>query len=682
MNSEPELTKLRQPRAISGAFASVFPLTNKVTGTCYAVKCFTRYVPDQQDRYRAISEKLAALPSADLSQPWKIGFEYLPDAVLVGRHRYPILKMEWVRGVTLSAWLDAHHRDSIGVDRLAEHFAGLIADLSDHGIAHGDLQHGNLLVTDDGTLRLLDYDGMYVPALGGLGGTERGHRNYQSPARGNHDFGSDLDRFSAWVIYLALKAIAVDSALWPQLHEPQGEYLLLAEDDFTNPAISQRFPTLLTHPDRGIRDLAEQVRFLASQPLAVLPELAARTVGTTSAPPVSPAGPATNRLPGWMAGHVAAGPPSRSASTSKPDTLPRFNGRRSVDVLTMLLVLMTTVIAISAFVFPSPAVALVPLAGAWAVVWTARRSRTETIALRRHLRELRQRHAETADIAKAEAAVRDEQAQLDLTEQQRLAQLPARRNQLQAQYNRDLAAAETRMRSRITTIERERADLERKLQSRMINALETERADHIRQALTRSLISNASITGIGTALTRDLAAQGIRTAADFSGISLSAPGGTYNSVTAYIVTPNGRKYVRGIGEVKANALDAWRRSLATRAGARFTRTAPSSAGMIRAQYDRDISGLTQKTSAAENEAKSHREQAKQKYEAAVTQLSAEATAATAAATHKRQEFGRRLAALRNAPAELASIEQQIAAAREHRKHLSHVRYVRFTLTGR
>ncbi len=35
-----------------------------------------------------------------------------------------------------------------------------------HGLAHGDLQNGNALV-DKTQLRLVDYDGMFVPAMGG-----------------------------------------------------------------------------------------------------------------------------------------------------------------------------------------------------------------------------------------------------------------------------------------------------------------------------------------------------------------------------------------------------------------------------------------------------------------------------------------------------------------------------------
>ncbi len=85
-------------------------------------QCFTRHVPDQELRYQAVSRQLAAPAPSSLSQQWKMGFEYLPDAIRVGVGRYPVLKMEWVQGVTLSAWLDMHHRDTSAVALLADRF--------------------------------------------------------------------------------------------------------------------------------------------------------------------------------------------------------------------------------------------------------------------------------------------------------------------------------------------------------------------------------------------------------------------------------------------------------------------------------------------------------------------------------------------------------------------------------
>lgn len=335
--AQPELTKLGLPRAISGAFASVLSLTSATSGRRYAVKCFTRYVPDQERRYEAISARLARLDQAELSQPWNLGFDYLPDAITVGQERYPVLKMEWIEAVTLSSWLDDNHADRFAVGRLADRFAALTSDLSQHEIAHGDLQHGNLLVAGDDTLRLVDYDGMYVPALSGLGGTERGHRNYQSPLRGNDDFGVALDRFSSWVIFMSLKAIATDPALWNRLHEPSGEFLLLTEEDFKSPGGSTGLQTLLAHPDQAVSGLADRVRSLAFQPLDLLPPLSdaiprQRTAATTptvraSVPPAATASGGAGGLPGWCTGTFRhrrcrrAHPSGRHRTASAPGLL-------------------------------------------------------------------------------------------------------------------------------------------------------------------------------------------------------------------------------------------------------------------------------------------------------------------------------------------------------------------------
>ncbi|WP_405139144.1 hypothetical protein [Nocardia sp. NBC_01388] len=680
--SVPELTKLRQPRAISGAFASVFPVTHQATGTRYAIKCFTRYIPDQQARYGAISDQLATLSPADLSQPWKIGFEYLPDAVLVGGTRYPILKMEWAQGLTLSAWLDIHHGDRSGVNRLAERFAGLMSDLEAHSIAHGDLQHGNLLVTGDGTLRLLDYDGMYVPTLGGTGGTERGHRNYQSPHRGNNDFGTDLDRFSAWVIYGALKAVAIDPGLWRQLHEPQGEYLLLAEDDFTNPHFSQRFPALLAHADREVRQLADQLRSLATQPLAALPALATAMSGAVAAPIATSATTTAQGLPGWMTGRVPGALSPPHPAISAPATLPRFAGRGARDVATAILLILLIVIALPALIVIVPPLALLPLLVTAVMVSTARRARPETAELRRHLGELRERRDEAADVAGAAVVVRGEQTQLDQSEYQRLQQLPIQRKYLQDRYKTELAAIEQHKLRTLAAIDGERNDLRQKLRDRLDQALAAERAAFVQQQLVRFQISEAGISGIGLHLTNDLAAQGIRTAADFTGIGLSARGGAYNSVTAYIHTARGPIYVKGIGEVKATALENWRGTRVARIQARFTRTDPSNAAAIRSDYEREMSRLTQQQRTTESEVGPKQDRAKQRSEAESAQLSSHAANATAFAANKRQEFAQRLLALQNAPASLAALDQRIAAAIGHRRRLSHLNYIRFALIGR
>ena len=143
---------------------------------------------------------------------------------------------------------------------LADQFDQIIADMSSAGIAHGDLQHGNLLVQSDGTLRLVDYDGMYFPQLKQLPPNEYGHPNYQSPKRSESDYGPEIDYFSAWLISLSLRAIAADGHLWGQLNPNHDEFLLLDHSDLRRDETSARLGLLLTHPDPHARELAMRIR--------------------------------------------------------------------------------------------------------------------------------------------------------------------------------------------------------------------------------------------------------------------------------------------------------------------------------------------------------------------------------------------------------------------------------------
>src|SRR5438093_695743 len=83
---------------------------------------------------------------------------------------------------------------------------GLAAGLREAGMAHADLQHGNVLLIPGSkdnalALRLVDYDGMYVPALADRPSGELGHPNYQHPLRVDQaGYNPGVDRFSHLVI--------------------------------------------------------------------------------------------------------------------------------------------------------------------------------------------------------------------------------------------------------------------------------------------------------------------------------------------------------------------------------------------------------------------------------------------------------------------------------------------------
>lgn len=265
--SDPELQRgtaatdmLGLPRPITGAFASVYQI---VTGSKkFAVRCFLHYHPDQERRYAAIS---AALQSLKL--PFMVEFTWQNQGIRVRGKWFPILKMEWLNGQTLDQYI-GQHLDSTALRNLAMQFADIISAMKNVGIAHGDLQHGNILVVNN-KLRLIDYDGMYVPALQGMTSHEIGHRNYQLPRRSERDFGPHIDSFSAWVIYLALMALSIKPTLWREL-KGGDEHLLFRKEDFDKPANSAVLRAIQQLPDREVREMASTFQnYFKAEPLAV-----------------------------------------------------------------------------------------------------------------------------------------------------------------------------------------------------------------------------------------------------------------------------------------------------------------------------------------------------------------------------------------------------------------------------
>jgi hypothetical protein len=240
------------PRPVTGAFASVYRI--KCGNIDYAFRCFLRNIEDQEHRYRSISEFIS---SDDL--PYTVTFDFMAEGIAVNERWFPALKMEWVEGSTLEHFLSRHFRDRGRILALAGKFKQMCHDLIDAGIAHGDLQHGNIIVTESLELRLVDYDGMFVPSMVGLNSNELGHRNYQHPARDVHHFGAYLDNFSSWLIYVSLRAIAADPSLF-ELLGGGDDCLLFRRDDLVQPLYSKAFWLLERHSDRNIRLLARYLR--------------------------------------------------------------------------------------------------------------------------------------------------------------------------------------------------------------------------------------------------------------------------------------------------------------------------------------------------------------------------------------------------------------------------------------
>jgi len=247
--AEVETDMLGLPKVAAGSFASVYHLRRG--DKAWAVKCFFRNIPERRERYQRIC---AAIQEARV--PYLIACEYQEEGIRVGADWFPILKMPWADGIHLNQFVAQWRNKPKVLDMLGNEWLKMLGALGKRGIAHGDLQHGNVLIVNR-RLRLVDYDGMYVPALAGEKSIEGGHPEYQHPARGGA-FGPDLDRFAALAIYTAIRALTHEPDLWDTTNI--GENMLFRRADYEVPPSSALFERLLSHREDEIRRLAEVLR--------------------------------------------------------------------------------------------------------------------------------------------------------------------------------------------------------------------------------------------------------------------------------------------------------------------------------------------------------------------------------------------------------------------------------------
>ena len=234
-----ELTNLRavlgddgQPVMTSGNFAVVFKMRDEGTGKLYALKCFTKEQEGRAEAYHQIAEELK-----DVDSPYLVSLHYLDKELFVDTEQtdeteFPVLLMDWVEGKALDEYLRENLDDKYALEILAYRFCQLARWLIPQPFAHGDMKPDNILVREDGTLVLVDYDGMYVPAMKGQKARELGSPDFRHPLRTGNDFDEHIDDFPLISILLSLKAIS----LQPELLEHYGakDRLLFSEKDYRN----------------------------------------------------------------------------------------------------------------------------------------------------------------------------------------------------------------------------------------------------------------------------------------------------------------------------------------------------------------------------------------------------------------------------------------------------------------
>ena len=674
--ASPQLTPLGLPRPVSGNFASVFRM-EAGDGRTWAVRCFVRWFDDMARRHSAVDAHLRRLSGA-----WRVGFEFQERGVQVGGEWFPIVKMDWASGQPLLTYIEQHLWDGPALAYLASRFATLVDELRRSGVAHGDLQHGNILVAPGGALRLVDYDGMFVPGLAGMGGNELGHRNYQHPGRQPGEFGLHLDSFSSWVVYASIVGLSVDPLLWGRL-DGGDECLLFRSQDFADPAHSDALAAFEASGDAVLRDLAGRLRSFLSMPFGSVPPL------SPDKAPVPVLGEGTRhdlaRQQSLMAALREEAPlvPSAGSDTSLVEEFRRPAVAPSAVAPVTFTHLPTPRLAAGVVVAIGMAVAALTLAGVVGValsvlalvalgavgffgakvLWVqspevadyrAKQSEYDTALRRRD------------DAAGAVRRVQRDRAQVDKAEHDALTRADKAGEHQQSERDAAIRGIDNDLRTRLTALAAQEQELYRAEHTALAAALRDAQLAVIAEDLKRKPLTLFS--GIDDRVLYALALDDVRTAADFVDVFIENAGKPSSEV-AYLVRADGRRIkVTGLSVGSAQQMLSWRRGLEARLSASLPTSLPDAeAAVIRSKFGAQRADLARAEQSARAEAERQAEAVRARPLADTTALTEAARRAQRDAAEKRvkldQELGRAKKALAEAEWQLDSCETELDAYR-------------------
>ena len=249
------------PLTYSGGFATTFRMIDD--GAEWAVRCFISPVAQLEKRYKIIGRYISQDPPAFL-----VNAALLANGIQVDAHWHSVIKMEWLGGPTLNAYIETQLQAASKIIKLRDELMELAAAMQARDMAHGDLQHGNIIVSN-GRPRLVDYDGIYLPELSGMVPNELGHKHYQHPLREQGDWGPRMDHFSLIALYVGLSAIAWEPDLWGTFDN--GVNVLFKNSDFEEPEVSKLFADLSRI--KFVAPMAALFREICDGRLADVPEL-------------------------------------------------------------------------------------------------------------------------------------------------------------------------------------------------------------------------------------------------------------------------------------------------------------------------------------------------------------------------------------------------------------------------
>ena len=225
----PVLDDHGEPYRSSGAFAIVFKMKDEQTGKCYALKCFTEEQEGRAEAYRQIADELEFVDSSYITSVKYLDKEIFVDSSCE-EDEFPVLLMDWIDGETMETYIAENYQDNYTMAMLCYRFCKMATWLRSQPFAHGDIKPDNIMVRPDGSLTLIDYDGMFVPAMKGQKSPTIGTKDFSHPQRTVDDFDETIDDFALASIALSLKAIS----LKPSLLDEYGaaDRLLFSAEDY------------------------------------------------------------------------------------------------------------------------------------------------------------------------------------------------------------------------------------------------------------------------------------------------------------------------------------------------------------------------------------------------------------------------------------------------------------------
>ena len=575
-----ECTQLGLPRPRSGNFATVYKLECGLKK--WAVRCFRRQTQDQQERYTAINAYLH-----QVSLPYTVGFTYLINGIRIRGQWYPIVKMEWAEGIPLITWVEGNLNNPSALSSFLKSFVSMLAAMQQASIAHGDLQHGNILVVNSSPI-LVDYDGMYVPALNGKLSSEVGQPNYQNPRRSARDFGPYLDNFSGWVIAVSLLAISNDPKLW---HTFKGgdDCLLFRKSDFEQPQRSTLLKALDSEQNQELRQMVTLFKTI----LACSPQSVPALDGTFSLTSISSG--VKPQIPDWVHSHlpaptqVALPQPGNIAwllDATNPVGPPvsfvnEIGTVRLLAYLSLSVIILIVVLCFRASI-PMGSIVLAPAVLGLDLLlfrkdYNGDSSIQQLHSVRRQRGELTDRIRVMADRLKeadhqkerinrqledSKSVLAREDRELQKAEQSLVSANDSKlqsaisaslkdRQKLDSQENGELSALQKGLGRTVSGLSQSLASFAQAEQNELTNALRAVQALSIQIALKKAWIRVASIPGIGAGYKTRLQAAGILTAAEVD----------------YRI-----HQVKGIGSQRAQALESWKRGIEADARIRMPQT--------------------------------------------------------------------------------------------------------------